>query len=645
VKAIGSQWGFCVVFAWVVNLVVEALSRHSVVSAVLFMWERPLVFAYNVLLIGLTFSFVILFKRKWSFLSLMTVIWLGLGITNSLLLAHRVTPFNFQDMMVLFDIITIVPRYFSWLQLALFSLFIVAVLVGLVLLMKRAPVSKLPVDYGLSGALSALALGGFLFLTQLAIQQNIVSDTFGNLAMAYSDYGFPYAFGSSIFNTGMDEPDDYSDVAVGAIEGELWDSPLEEAQFPNIIMVQLESFFDPTYLSGLTLSEDPIPNFRYLKDNFSSGFLRVPVVGAGTVNTEFEVLTGMAIQFFGPGEIPYKTLLLDTAVESLPHNLRELGYSSHAFHNNTGTFYQRHRVFSSLGFDTFTSSEFMNIEDVSETGWASDQVMLDYLFAGMESTANRDFLFAITVQSHGDYPSDYETVPTVQATGWDDSERLRAFDYYLSTIQDVDRFIGELTKRLADFPEEVVLVLYGDHLPTFYFQESELANRDIYQTEFVVWSNFELPVQGRDLAAYELGAFVLEKLGISQGIMTNFHQTYGGELNDREWFELLQYDLLFGEHYVYGGEPPFEPTDLQMGILPVSIEAVYEDSAGNLVVKGQNFTQASRVAVNGRQHHTLFVSPNRLKVEGLAFEAGDVATVRQVTELGKVLSETEGFEP
>ena len=41
--------------------------------------------------------------------------------------------------------------------------------------------------------------------------------------------------------------------------------------------------------------------------NYSSGYFKVPSVGAGTANTEFEVLTGMSMRFFGPGEYPYKT--------------------------------------------------------------------------------------------------------------------------------------------------------------------------------------------------------------------------------------------------------------------------------------------------------------------------------------------------
>ena len=82
---------------------------------------------------------------------------------------------------------------------------------------------------------------------------------------------------------------------------------LSEDEMPNIMFVQLESFFDPTEVEWLRFSEDPIPNLRKLFDEYSSGYFKVPSVGAGTANTEFEVLTGMSMRFFGPGEYPYKT--------------------------------------------------------------------------------------------------------------------------------------------------------------------------------------------------------------------------------------------------------------------------------------------------------------------------------------------------
>ena len=80
----------------------------------------------------------------------------------------------------------------------------------------------------------------------------------------------------------------------------------------------LESFVDPSDVKFLQTSEDPVPNFHNLLNNYSSGYLKVPVVGAGTANTEFEVLTGMSMQYFGTGEYPYKTKKSTVAKVLLP---------------------------------------------------------------------------------------------------------------------------------------------------------------------------------------------------------------------------------------------------------------------------------------------------------------------------------------
>ena len=49
---------------------------------------------------------------------------------------------------------------------------------------------------------------------------------------------------------------------------------------------------------------------------YSSGYYKVPSVGAGTANTEFETITGMSLHYFGPGEYPYKSILKETTCET-----------------------------------------------------------------------------------------------------------------------------------------------------------------------------------------------------------------------------------------------------------------------------------------------------------------------------------------
>ena len=176
---------------------------------------------------------------------------------------------------------------------------------------------------------------------------------------------------------------------------------------PNIIFLQLESFFDPELVNFLNISEDPIPYYRQLMKDYSSGYLRVPVVGAGTANTEFETISGMSLRYFGAGEYPYKSVLSEETCESAPYVLKNLGYATHAIHNNEANFYSRRSVFSRLGFDTFTSEEYMpDISDVTATGWVKDHILTKEIIKTLDATDEPDYIYTISVQGHGDYPTE-----------------------------------------------------------------------------------------------------------------------------------------------------------------------------------------------------------------------------------------------
>ena len=78
----------------------------------------------------------------------------------------------------------------------------------------------------------------------------------------------------------------------------------------------------------------------------------------------------MSLHYFGPGEYPYKSILKETTCESAPYVLKNLGYTAHAVHNNEANFYGRRSIFPNLGFDTFTSAEYMKDENQKNPlGW------------------------------------------------------------------------------------------------------------------------------------------------------------------------------------------------------------------------------------------------------------------------------------
>ena len=353
-------------------------------------------------------------------------------------------------------------------------------------------------------------------------------------------------------------------------------------------------------------------------------------VGAGTANTEFEVLTGMNLRYFGPGEYPYKTILKKETAESAATALKRFGYGAHALHNNGGNFYSRSTVFNNIGFDRYTSKEFMNILQLTENGWAKDDILTEHIMNAMDSTEQQDFVFGITVQSHGDYYGQHLENPRIQVTGIEDEEVRSAWEYYVNQIYEVDQFIGNLVQALEDRKEPTVLVLYGDHLPTLGLKSEDLKGRYLYNTNYVVWDNIGLEKQDRNIASYQIMADVFEKLDIHSGTIFNYHQKRRQTKNYLLDLEMLQYDILYGEKYVYGGKNPVPEGHMQMGIKDVVLTDLITQLDGTYSLYGENFTKNSRVYVNGEKKSSKFLNNTRIELQETELKEGDIITIIQM---------------
>ena len=606
---------------------IEAISRHSFTEAWNFMTGRPLVFAYNAALIFTTSLIVYLFRRRCFLRVFLCMFWLLLGIINGVILATRVTPFTGPDLHLLTDGMALLEKYLpKWgvivalIVLGLFAL----TLFGLIL---KGPKFKGKLKYRWN---IPLVLAGFLVfagITQLALEKRVLSNYFGNIAFAYEDYGYPYCLGVTIFDTGITCPRDYSEGEIKRIENTEKNLPeTKDGDHPNIIFLQLESFFDPKMVDYLEMSEDPIPVFRKLMKEYTSGYYKVPSVGAGTANTEFESITGMSLHYFGPGEYPYKSILKETTCESAPYILKDLGYSTHAIHNNEANFYGRRSIFPNLGFDTFTSAEYMPEEDdKNPLGWTRDRVLTEEIIKCLDSTEDQpDYVYTISVQGHGSYPEEPELEePEITVTGSPTEAKNNQWEYYVNQIREMDDFVKELTDALEEYPEDVVLVMYGDHLPTMDLTVEDVKNRYLFQTQYVMWDNFGLEKKDVNLAAYQMAAEVLDRVGIHEGTIFRYHQARRNTKNYQVDLETLQYDLLYGERYSYDGEQPFKRTKMRLGIYDTTLDGISLVSAWDHTyrITGTNFTPSSQVKLNGEWYDTVYVNPTTLMISGT--ELGD----------------------
>ena len=613
---------------------IEMISRRSFSAAWTYMTTKPLVFAYNAALIFTTSLIVYLFRRRCFWRVLISILWLLLGIINGVILSNRVTPFTGPDLHLLTDGMAVLNKYLpAWgVVLALILLGLFALL--LLILLIKAPKYKRKVKFRYDLLLVVVGAALFAGATQLALEKRVLSNYFGNIAFAYEDYGYPYCLAVTLFDTGISCPRDYSEQEITRIEKTEDNLPAtNEDSKPNIIFVQLESFFDPTLVEYLNISEDPIPNFRKLMKEYTSGYYKVPSVGAGTANTEFESITGMSLHYFGPGEYPYKSILKETTCESAPYVLESLGYTTHAVHNNESNFYGRRYIFPNLGFDTFTSAEYMSEEeDKNPLGWTKDEILTDEIIKCLDSTEESDYIYTISTQGHGAYPEEQLIDdPEITVSGAETEAQNNQWEYYCNEIHEMDNFVKELTDALADYPEDVILVMYGDHLPTMGLTVEDLKNKYLFQTQYVMWDNFGLEKKDENLAAYQMAAEVMDRAGIHEGTIFRYHQARRNTRNYQVDLETLQYDVLYGKKYSYDGESPFQRIKMRMGLYDVTLDSMEEISTVDHTyrLKGTNFTPSSQVKLNGEWYDTVYVNPTTLMISGTEINDFDRVSVVQ----------------
>lgn len=625
---------FHALLACTINFVIEAVSRHSAVEAWNYMTGTPVVFLYNAFMIFITFSVVYLVKRRMFVRIIISVLWLALGVANGYMLMKRVTPFNAQDFKVAKDGITLVNNYFNGVELVGLAVGISAVVIWVISMWRRGGQynGKLHRLWALAGVAVWFMVYGIV--ADLAVEKRVVSTYFGNIAFAYEDYGLPYCFMASVFNTGINEPNEYNEETIVDISDQRKMTRNEtgraQDELPNIIFIQLESYFDVAESEFFTTSEDASPNLHAMYEKYSSGYFKVPSIGAGTANTEFEVLTGMNLRYFGPGEYPYKTVLKNQVSESAATALGALGYGTHALHNNGGNFYSRAKVFNNTGFDSYTSKEFMNILQTTENGWAKDDILIQHIMDAMDTTQGQDFVFGISVQGHGDYPEERIIEnPKILVDGIADEAVKNKWEYYVNQVYEMDQFAGNLVKAVEERKEPSVIVFYGDHLPTMGLKAEDLKGRYLYNTNYVIWDNIGLAKEDRNIPSYQIMADVLDRLDIHSGTIFNYHQERRKTKNYLADLELLQYDILYGEQYVYDGDLPITEGHMVMGIRDVTLENIIPHLEDGFSLYGQNFTKSSRVYVNGERQKTTFLNNTRIDLPETELENEDVIVVCQ----------------
>lgn len=642
-----------VVLSVLMAFLLEVLGRQTFdLSAIGFVNERTKVFLYSIFIIFLTYSVVLIVKRRLFFYILVTLLWSIVGIVNFMMLSSRNTPFTYVDVTLMKSVLPVMANYFTPLEITAIGALLLILLILLVVCYMY-----LPMEHHLGRKREwvkfVIICVAFAGVTKYSFKTGMLTDKIHNIRIAFSDYGTPYCFSITALKNGIEKPATYSKKRIDKIENRTKKAIAkkeknekknhETIQKPNVIFVQLESHFDITQVKGIKFNKDPLPNFHKYMKGYSSGHLAMPSYGAGTANSEFEVITGMNLDHFGAAEYPYKTILQETTTESMATLLKSYGYKAHAIHDNSAAFYDRDLVFSQLGFDTFTTKESMNITKWTENGWAKDYILTGYINDCLNSTKGQDYIYCISVQGHGDYPTT-EVIenPEIKVSGIKDEALRNKYTYYANQVYQMDHFVGQLVQSLKKRNEKTILVMYGDHLPSLDIEDKDLTYGNKYETSYFIWDNMGLKKKDGTIQAYDLSSEILNKLHIHTGVMNSYHQTRKGTKNYQKDMKALQYDMLYGKRYVWNQKNPFKATNITFGIRNLEITKAYE-TEDSIFLVGNNFTNYCQVYVGDVKINTTYHNEHLLEVSKSDLKDGNIFKVSIVSKAPKVLRSSKTY--
>ena len=315
-------------------------------------------------------------------------------------------------------------------------------------------------------------------------------------------------------------------------------------------------------------------------------------------------------------------------------------------------------MYKNLGFDTYIPYECMaDIKKIDDRIWGNDDVFLNHIEQVLDSNGNgKNFVYAITVQLHGEYTPIPESEYTMKITGIKDKEQEGAIAYYIQQLQEVDKMVENLIKMLSEREEDTYVIFYGDHLPSLYVEVSdEMSHEQKYSTPFFTWNNMGIKKAEKtseneenktlaDTQLFKLSTIMCNELGVDGTFMNKFHRVYNDTNAYSSEFSFIQYYKMYDE----AKSSDFRNDDYEIGLKPIVIEEITNTGKEEFTIKGSGFTRDTYFCINNKTvYNLIFVDENTLILSEFDddVEINDKISLRIIGEkLGNVLKESKHYE-
>lgn len=431
--------------------------------------KLPLLVVMNLLLpLLVVYLGFFLFARPWAAYLLSAVPFLGLALASYYKIQLRGDPVLATDLRLIRTAGGIMGNYTFELTepVKLVIAGFAGMLILSLVLLRRERMSQRGRLAGLMVMLALTLASYFEFYTSADIYEKTANNSLINPwseVEIYLSRGTTYPFLYSVQDMLPNAPSGYRESEASSTLASYEDQDIPEGEKITFVGIMLEAFSDLTDFPVL----DEVPaihkiyeSLHELEERSVSGRLLTNIFAGGTVDTEWGYLTGYSEheEFRSP-------------VNTYVRYFKSQGYDALYRHPGYSWFYNRSNVNEYLGFDesVFNDTGFGDLISISDALYHSDKVLVDYLLNDIDSRTETDdplFLFSVSYQNHGPYPSEtyWEEYVTPEMTGWS-MESCCVINNYLAGIHSTVNEMCRMTEELEKRDEPVVFVFFGDHKP------------------------------------------------------------------------------------------------------------------------------------------------------------------------------------
>ena len=307
--------------------------------------------------------------------------------------------------------------------------------------------------------------------------------------------------------------------------------PARSAEYPDIIVIQHESIFDPR-VYGLPV--EPTVEAFLSPANGLHGSLHVDIFGGGSWQSEFSVLTGLSSASFGSNAYFLYKRGVGRFHNSLPDALTALGYRTTLASSCRRNFLNYNEFYREIGIgERIFADDFPAPFDVNRfEATYSDALFLEAAIGAHEKRIAADaaprFLYALTNFNHGPHsrrlvaPGQFERERAFAAARLPDPWYAEYYARLAETAETWKKLKSELSAR---FPKRPMLIVhYGDHQPVMTRRiEAKLKLPEDARRQFRTFYAIEalnyqpdrlMPGRGADLDIAFLGTVALQQAGL-----------------------------------------------------------------------------------------------------------------------------------